>query len=296
MITTRVRTHRPKRAWTTRAIAAGIATALVGFSAPLLTTPASATDSTTYATASLHFDHRGTLAADFPEKRTDCPDWPAGTDGWHFVLDGNVTHFHSITATLLLANGTTTTVTLNQGDFISHPTGKHAYVYTPAGATLIDATAQVKPAPGAAADAQLTTRFLLSHVCVYVPPAPTPTPTATATATATATPAVTVTVTATTTVGVPVPGPTVTVTETIAGGSVTLPPVVVTETVTVPGPTVTVTEYLSGGVQPSPMPTYVGGELPRTGAGAATQVLGWALLLLAIGMAGLFGTRLRRQN
>lgn len=88
-----------------------------------------------------------------------CPDLEQGQDGWHFVLRGNSTTFVSLTASFD-SNGDTvadTDVSAPGPDgTVGPPTAKHAYVYTPAGWTLVDATAQVNG----------TERiFNLSHTC-----------------------------------------------------------------------------------------------------------------------------------
>jgi hypothetical protein len=262
-----------------RLMASGAALALLGLSVSLWSSPAVATEET-QAKAYLHVDHRGTVAADFPEQSTDCPEWPAGTDGWHFVLTGSDTVFVSITATLMVDGATVGPVSV---PFVSYPTGKHAYVYTPMGATLVDAWAYVKAADGSSSTVELADRFLLSNVCVGTAPTPTPTPTETITGGVTPTPTVTATATATVTATV-----TPTPTETITGGVTATP--TVTETIVggvTPGPTVTIT----GGVTPVP----ISGELPKTG-GSAFQLLGWAAVLFGMGMVAMASTRLRRQN
>ena len=79
-----------------------------------------------------------------------CPDNPFNdnTFGWHFVLPGNSTTFVTLSATFQNA-GTIT-------QFLSFPTGKHAYVWTPGPDTLLGATATVDGPQ---------TEFNLSHVC-----------------------------------------------------------------------------------------------------------------------------------
>jgi hypothetical protein len=107
-------------------------------------------------TASLHTPHVGATNPGFQEGT--CPEPPGeATWGWHFVLPGSSTEFVSIAATFEHA-GTVTA-------FVSHPTAKHAYVYTPGPDTLLGATATV--------DGPATT-FNLSHVCpgVQEPPPP----------------------------------------------------------------------------------------------------------------------------
>jgi hypothetical protein len=242
----------------------------------------------------------------------DCPQWPAGTDGWHFVLPGANTHFVSITATLRVDGATVGPVSV---PFVSHPTGKHAYVYTPAGATLVDAWAYVKAADGTQSTVNLADRFLLSNVCVAPAPTPTPTPTPTATPTPTPTPTVTITggVTATptatvTTTTTATATATVTATATATETATATATPTVTETITggvtiSPTATPTVTETITGGVTAVPTVTITGGvtpvpisgELPRTG-GSVLGLLGWAVALFGAGIMALGGARLRRQN
>ena len=73
---------------------------------------------------------------------------PAAGWGWHFLLQGNSTTFIAIKATFQSAGDITT--------FISSPTAKHAYVFTPGPDTLLGAVAEVS---GPDLD------FNLSHVC-----------------------------------------------------------------------------------------------------------------------------------
>ncbi|MFI7574745.1 LPXTG cell wall anchor domain-containing protein [Micromonospora sp. NPDC049497] len=133
------------------------------------------------STAPLHPDHKGSTAAGFETK--DCNDeqfekLPADHDGWHFVLPtkegGN---FEAVTLTFKSTAGTTVTVKLPDAsdpytDFFVANGGdgqvKHAYVFTPAGWTLVDGTATVS----GTAD-----RFNLSHTCAGGGTPGTPTPT-----------------------------------------------------------------------------------------------------------------------
>jgi LPXTG-motif cell wall-anchored protein len=105
--------------------------------------------------AEVPFHHEKDLpivAADFPDKGT-CPGIEAGQDGWHFVLPGKAT-FTELTVTF--EPGGTTTIT----DFsvFAGAKGKHAYVASEPGATLISASAEVD---GATANGD----FNLSHTC-----------------------------------------------------------------------------------------------------------------------------------
>jgi Domain of unknown function (DUF5979) len=84
-----------------------------------------------------------------------CPDNPFNdnTWGWHFVLPGNSTTFVSLSASFQNAGIIT--------QFLSFPTGKHAYVWTPGPDTLLGATAVVDGPE---------TEFNLSHVCTGTTP------------------------------------------------------------------------------------------------------------------------------
>jgi hypothetical protein len=106
-------------------------------------------------TANLKEEHKGSTNPGFEEGT--CPANPFGTGdwGWHFVLPGNDTDFVSISAQFQNA-GTIT-------DFVSDPTPKHAYVFTPGPDTLLDASAQVSGPQ---------TEFNLSHVCPGTTPPP----------------------------------------------------------------------------------------------------------------------------
>lgn len=114
----------------------------VGLTLALVAAPALA------ATATLKDEHKGATNPGF--EAGTCPANPQGTGdwGWHFVLQGSDTDFNSISAQFQNA-GTIT-------DFVSTPTAKHAYVFTPGPDTLIDATAEVTGPD---------TEFNLSHVC-----------------------------------------------------------------------------------------------------------------------------------
>lgn len=111
-----------------------------------------------------------------------CPTPPvAGYWGWHFVLQGNNTQFTGITVTFEDAGVVTS--------FISQPTGKHAYVFTPTADALLGATATTT------GTAPLDTEFVLSHVCggsspVVLDSTPTPTPPASTPAPPASTPTV----------------------------------------------------------------------------------------------------------
>ncbi|MEV1145151.1 hypothetical protein [Micromonospora sp. NPDC049799] len=132
------------------------------------------------STAPLHPDHKGSTAAGFQQECNDerFDELPADHDGWHFVLPtkegGN---FESLTLTF--SDGTNT-VTVKVPDATDaypdalystggkEPQVKHAYVFTPAGWTLVDGTATVS----GTAD-----KFNLSHTCAGSDTPGTPTPT-----------------------------------------------------------------------------------------------------------------------
>jgi Domain of unknown function (DUF5979) len=98
--------------------------------------------------ANLKAAHVGAMNPGF--QTGTCPDNPFNDDtfGWHFILPGNSTTFVTLSATFQNA-GTIT-------QFVSVPTGKHAYVWTPGPDTLLGATATVEGPQ---------TVFNLSHVC-----------------------------------------------------------------------------------------------------------------------------------
>jgi hypothetical protein len=83
--------------------------------------------------ATLHSDHIGATNPGFTSGT--CPSSANGTWGWHFVLPGDDTSFVSISVTFE-HEGTVTS-------FISHPSAKHAYVYTHQADKLLGATAMV---------------------------------------------------------------------------------------------------------------------------------------------------------
>jgi LPXTG-motif cell wall-anchored protein len=120
--------------------------------APETRSPASGHETTssvaTVNEAVLHGPHAGASNETF--SRGSCsPPLGSGAFGWHFVLTGNDSTFLTITATFQNA-GTVTS-------FVSHPTGKHAYVVTPGFDVLLAASATVTGPPST---------FVLSHVCV----------------------------------------------------------------------------------------------------------------------------------
>jgi LPXTG-motif cell wall-anchored protein len=93
--------------------------------------------------------HHGSTNPGFQEG--ECPEGPEGaTFGWHFVFQGVDTEFVSVSATFENAGEVT--------DFVSFPSGKHAYVYTTGADTLLDAVAMTNGGEDV--------EFNLSHICV----------------------------------------------------------------------------------------------------------------------------------
>ncbi|MBQ1073576.1 LPXTG cell wall anchor domain-containing protein [Micromonospora sp. C31] len=127
-------------------------------------------------------DHRDETAGGFSTQ--DCADprfgdRPAGHDGWHFVLPGGKASGGFETLTLTFATDTgEVTVTVPDADDAHpdalYPAGKngsrliHAYLFTPAGWTLLDGSATIS---GTAA------KFNLSHTCAGTAPSQSPSPT-----------------------------------------------------------------------------------------------------------------------
>ncbi|SCL31469.1 LPXTG-motif cell wall anchor domain-containing protein [Micromonospora nigra] len=130
----------------------------------------------------LHAAHRGSTAAAFQQ---ECDDdrfatRPDDHDGWHFVLPGGNASggFESLTLTFSDGDEQVTVTVPDSTDAYPdalYPAGRnsdrliHAYLFTPAGWTLVDGTASVS----GAAD-----RFNLSHTCAGegTPTTATPTP------------------------------------------------------------------------------------------------------------------------
>lgn len=113
----------------------------------------------------LHDDHVGATAGDFHPQANDCMNDP-DEDGWHFVAPGNTT-FTSITVAFELAGGGPLVVTYDQPGQFGPPKAKHAFVQTPAGATLTGGSATV-------ADDIQQDFFVLSHTCPGTPTETTP--------------------------------------------------------------------------------------------------------------------------
>jgi len=112
----------------------------------------------------LKASQQNTVAAGFASQGTDCPNFSADghVDMWHFVIDGTY-EFTALTAHFNTGDVTITT--------FGPPDAKHAYVSSPAGATLLDAWATVTPE-----DENIPADFQLSHVCVGTPAPSSPPP------------------------------------------------------------------------------------------------------------------------
>ncbi|GAB3116060.1 hypothetical protein GCM10027160_24410 [Streptomyces calidiresistens] len=99
----------------------------------------------------LHEPHRGSVAVDFAKEGETCPGVSENEDGWHFVTRGT-TNFVKLEATFEKA-GTIELTTFGP------PSDKHAYIATPVGDVLVDATATLK------GHNKKQNTFLLSHAC-----------------------------------------------------------------------------------------------------------------------------------
>lgn len=159
----------PQRRHVARAVvSAAAATTLLAFAAPA------------WATSTAELRQADVLAGKFTNQ--DCADkrfagLPDDHDGWHFILPGNKDQSGDfLSLTLTFTNGAQTVeVTIPddtdpyQDAFYS--TGgrnsqvKHAYLFTPAGWTLVTGTATIS---GEADE------FNLSHTCAGTPSTPTP--------------------------------------------------------------------------------------------------------------------------
>lgn len=249
---------------------AGATAALVGFA-----TPASATD-----TISINPGNIPTTAKAFDEQKcSDFPDaFPAGKDGWHFVLPGRGGKFVSLHLTFKAADNTVFMVDIPGPDGViagnGAATGKHAYVWTAPGATLTAGSAVVTSGD----------KFNLSHTCPTKPtttPTPSPTPTKTPTPTPTPSPTPTKTTPAPTTPGPTTPAPT-------------------TPVPTTTGPTSTSPAPTSPGQTPSisvskPAEPKATGPLASTGAPVVAVTIS-AILFLAVGTALVWFARRRKLN
>ncbi|MFE1318434.1 LPXTG cell wall anchor domain-containing protein [Kitasatospora phosalacinea] len=103
-----------------------------------------------------------TTAAAFGEQEKTCADIPATQDGWHFVLPGNDADFVKLTVTFQPGGEQVVT------SFPGNPAGKHAYVASAKGATLVSAVAEVRGGSQA--------KFNLSHTCPASAPEASPSP------------------------------------------------------------------------------------------------------------------------
>ncbi|MEU9507724.1 LPXTG cell wall anchor domain-containing protein [Micromonospora sp. NPDC048170] len=151
------------------AVSAAAATACLA-----LATPAWAS-----STIQINPDHKDETAGGFSTQ--DCADprfagRPADHDGWHFVLPGGKAAGDFETLTLAFETGTgKVTVTVPDADD-AYPDALysagnrliHAYLFTPAGWTLLDGSAVIT---GTAA------KFNLSHTCGGTAPSQSPSPT-----------------------------------------------------------------------------------------------------------------------
>ncbi|GLW70802.1 hypothetical protein Kpho02_31010 [Kitasatospora phosalacinea] len=90
-------------------------------------------------------------AAAYGEQEKTCTGVPASQDGWHFVLPGNDADFVKLTVTFQPGGQQVVT------SFPGNPAGKHAYVASEKGATLVSAVAEVQGGN--------QTKFNLSHTC-----------------------------------------------------------------------------------------------------------------------------------
>ncbi|WP_307868969.1 LPXTG cell wall anchor domain-containing protein [Micromonospora sp. C95] len=159
-----------------RAAVSGVAaTALLALAAPAWAS----------STVPLHSAHQGSTAADFQQQCADSrfADRPADHDGWHFVLPGGPSAggFESLTLTFDNGSDTVDVTVPDTADAYPdalYPAGQngsrliHAYLFTPAGWTLVDGSATISGQGD---------RFNLSHTCAGqpTPESPTPTPTTT---------------------------------------------------------------------------------------------------------------------
>ena len=152
-------------------------------------------------TINLQETHKGSTALGFGTQECDGPfeDLGENEDGWHFIAPGG-SSFISLSLTFTDLDDNVVNVLITSTDPANPSTGagwsgyfttvgqgveQHAWVFTEAGWTLEDGTAQVD-------DKGTQDFFVLSHTCPGVPttqtPTPTPTPTPTLTPTPTPTP------------------------------------------------------------------------------------------------------------
>ncbi|MFY1575199.1 LPXTG cell wall anchor domain-containing protein [Verrucosispora sp. WMMD703] len=175
----------PQRRHVARAAVSGVAaTALLALAAPAWAS----------STVPLHSAHQGSTAADFQQQCADTrfADRPADHDGWHFVLPGGPSAggFESLTLTFDKGSGTVDVTVPDAADAYPdalYPAGQnesrliHAYLFTPAGWTLVDGSATISGQGD---------RFNLSHTCAGQPTPESPTPTPTTSESPTPTPTV----------------------------------------------------------------------------------------------------------
>ncbi|HEX5598133.1 MAG TPA: LPXTG cell wall anchor domain-containing protein [Micromonosporaceae bacterium] len=159
-----------------RGLKPALITAIAGGICLALATPASAAN----VTIPLKNDHKNVKAADFKQECTGpFAELPEGKDGWHFVLPGGKTQYGDFVSLTLTFKDEAQTKTVkvpedgpdwgflrNAGDQV-----KHAYVFTPAGWTLADGSAEIT---GGTEEFPV---FNLSHTCAGKPsdePSPSP--------------------------------------------------------------------------------------------------------------------------
>jgi hypothetical protein len=108
-----------------------------------------------------------TTAADFGTHECTQTGSSPDLDGWVFVLPGNKGSFVSVTATFATPGGTVQLTIPTDGGAIGGTGNRKAWITTPAGWTLIDATAVI--------EGQSNGFFVLTHTCPAVG-TPTPSP------------------------------------------------------------------------------------------------------------------------
>lgn len=149
-----------------RGLRPALITAIAGGISLALTTPAWAA-----ATIPLHDDHKNVTAANFHQ---ECDDErfdgkPADHDGWHFVLPGGPSagSFTSLTLTFTDNDDNTIVITIPDPTdaypdafYTAGDRTIHAYLFTPAGWTLKDGSAEITGS---------WNFFNLSHTCAGEP-------------------------------------------------------------------------------------------------------------------------------
>lgn len=133
------------------------------------------------STIAINPDHRDETAGGFSTRDCGDPrfaDRPADHDGWHFVLPGGKASggFESLTLTFGTGTGEVTVTVPDADDAYPdalYPAGRnedrliHAYLFTPAGWTLLDGSAVITGTAG---------KFNLSHTCGGTAPSQSPSP------------------------------------------------------------------------------------------------------------------------